>query len=100
MALSAKQPVGIERFVCGRGPFGTRGRAAFAALVHRQLQGLDQRLDLVARGEMRRIRARPECALLDVVEGSKPAGKIFAIDHPLGEAVDRAESELAGKGVE
>jgi hypothetical protein len=45
--------MGIERFVGGCSPLGSRRGATLAALVDRQLQRIDQVLDLVAGGYMR-----------------------------------------------
>src|SRR6202044_2779966 len=92
-----QQVVELERLARLRDPFGARRRAALAALVDRQPQRVDQRLDLVARGPMRDCRPQPERLLVEFVERGEPAREEFAIDHALGETVDAAKAELLAK---
>src|SRR4051812_30041687 len=67
--------VEVQRLVDGGKPLGPGGGAPSAALVERQAQGFEQRLHLLAGGEVRQIGPRPERRLVEVVEGGQPARK-------------------------
>src|SRR5689334_10838945 len=75
-----------EPLLAGRG-------APHATLVERQLQRAQQRLDLLARRDMRQARPRAERLLVEAVERGQSPRIELAEDHAFGETVDRAEAE-------
>src|SRR5580658_7516361 len=92
-----EQIVGFERLSGGGDPFGARRGAAFAALVNRQPQRVDQDLDLVAGGDVRRRGPRAERVLGQVIERGEAAREKLAVDDAFGKAVDGAKAELLGE---
>lgn len=81
-------------------PFGASKGAAAAFFVNRQTQGGEERLHLLARGDVRQVRPRAERHLIDVVERGEAAREEFAVDHALGEAFGAAEPELQAEFIQ
>src|SRR5262249_41616011 len=86
----AEGVVHLERERQRRRPFGARCGAAAAALVDRQLERLEQRLDLLLRRDVRHAGPRAERRLIEAVEGGQAAREKLAIDDALGETVDES----------
>src|ERR1700733_3712822 len=92
-----EQIVSFERLSRGGEPFGARRGAAFAAFVDRQPQRVDQDLDLVAGGDVRRARPQAERILGQVIERGKATREKLAVDDAFGKAVDGAKAQLPGE---
>src|SRR5258705_5791090 len=83
----------LERLVDLVEPFGTVGGATAAALIERQFQLAQQARDLLPRRYVAHARTGAERGLVEVVERGQPARKELAVNHALGETIDRAEAE-------
>src|SRR5579883_1399555 len=91
--LCAQDVVDLERLVDLAEPFGAVCRAPAPALVERQLELAEQARHLFPRGHMAEIWLGAEGGFIDVVERGQPTRKELAIDHALGETVDRPEAQ-------
>src|SRR5262249_45344019 len=89
--------VGVERLCRSGDPFRPCSGTAFAALVDRQAERIDQDLHLVTGGDVRTRGAQTKRILIEVVERGEAAWEEFAIDYPLGKPIDGAETKLLGQ---
>src|SRR6266567_2583902 len=80
------QDIAIQRPVARSEPFGAGGRTASATIVDRQLQHLQQRLDLAPRHRMGRIGIDARDDVAQRVQRGEPAGEKIAIDRAFMEA--------------
>ena len=76
-------------------PLGAGAPPGAAALVERQLQGAIRLSTSCRGGHVRQARPGAERRLVEVVERGEAARKELAVDHALGEAVDRSGSRAA-----
>src|SRR6185437_7141398 len=81
----------FERLVDLSEPLRPVGRATAASLVEREFELAQQARYLLTRRDVAEIGPCAESGLVDVIESGQSARKEFAIDHALGEAIDRAE---------
>src|SRR5690348_10334988 len=92
-ALRADNVVDFKRLVDLGEPFGPISRPPSAMFVQGQLELAEQARHLFPRRHVTEIRAGAEGSFVDVVERGKSPREKLAIDHPFGEAVDRAEAK-------
>src|SRR5579864_6942168 len=89
----ADDVVNLERLIDLAEPFRPTGRAASPALIQRQLQLAQQARHLLPRRHMAEVGPGAQRGLVDVVERRQSARKELAINHALGETVDRAKTQ-------
>ena len=82
----------LQRLVHDRVPFRARGSAPLAVFGQRQIQRIEQRDNFLARRQMREVRPRAECFLIEVIKCSQPAREELSIDDALGKALDTPEA--------
>ena len=80
------QDIAIQRLVVRSEPFRAGGRTALATIVDRQLQDLQQRLDLAPRHRMGRIGIDAGHDVAQWVQRREPAREKIAIDRAFMEA--------------
>jgi hypothetical protein len=89
----ADNVVDFQRLVDLGEPFRPVRRPPAAAFIKRQLELAQQARYLFPRRDMAAVRPRSERGFVYIVERSQTAREELAIDHALGKAVDRAETE-------
>ena len=85
--------VGFERLIDLREPFRPRSRAAATFFIEGQFELAQQFHHFAARGDMREAWPRSERRLVEIVKPGETAREELAIDHALGQTIDRAEAE-------
>src|SRR4051794_18018181 len=83
----------LQRAVTGSKPLGAKCRAASTAIVDRQLQSLEQGLDLTACDEVARIGVDARHGVARLVQRSKAAGEQIPIDLSFMQTQRNSEPE-------
>src|SRR5438067_12692730 len=95
---AGQEIIGIERVVVRGKPLGAKRGTASAALVDRQLQGLEQGLNLASR--RKRACAYAGHALRRFVQRSETAGEKVPVDLPFLDTTRNAEPQPGRKFVQ